>query len=156
VIGRSATEVADYFGLANWPAEQGEFDLGDRVLDLIPIPGHQGSDLAIYDRTTQLLLTGDSLYPGRLYVPDWTAYRASIARLAGFVAAGNPVSWVLGAHIELTNRPGVDFAIGADRHPDEHGLQLAPTVLTELADALAEAGPEPVRIVRDHFIVFPS
>jgi hydroxyacylglutathione hydrolase len=155
VIGTSATEVADYFRLANWPAELGEFDLGDRVLDLIPIPGHQGSDLAFYDRTTQLLLTGDSLYPGRLYVPDWTAYRASIARLAGFVAAGNPVSWVLGAHIELTSRPGVDFEMGADRHPDEHKLQLAPAVLSELADALAEAGPEPVRIVRDHFIVFP-
>jgi hydroxyacylglutathione hydrolase len=155
VIGTSATEVADYCGLANWPAELGEFDLGDRVLDLIPIPGHQGSDLAFYDRTTQLLLTGDSLYPGRLYVPDWTAYRASIARLAGFVAAGNPASWVLGSHIELTSRPGVDFEMGADRHPDEHQLQLAPAVLTELADALTEAGPEPVRIVRDHFIVFP-
>jgi hydroxyacylglutathione hydrolase len=62
---------------------------------------------------------------------------------------------VLGAHIELTSRPGVDFEMAADRHPDEHELQLAPTVLTELADALAEAGTEPVRIVRDHFVVFP-
>jgi hypothetical protein len=34
-------------------------------------------------------------------------------------------------------------------------LQLAPVVLTELAEALSEAGPEPRRIVREHFIVYP-
>jgi hypothetical protein len=45
--------------------------------------------------------------------------------------------------------------MGADRHPGEHGLPLDPGVLTELADVLDEAGPEPVRIVRDHFIVYP-
>jgi hydroxyacylglutathione hydrolase len=157
---------AEYFGIERWPEQIVQFDLGDRLLDVIPIPGHQGSDLAFYDRTTRLLLTGDSLYPGRLYVPDWTAYRSSIARLAGFVAAGNPVSWVLGAHIELTSTPPVDlkpgadrhpgeFEPGADRHPDEHELQLAPGVLTELAVALDEAGPEPRRIVRDHFVVVP-
>lgn len=155
VVGTSAAEVADYFGITYWPDEITVLDLGDRLLDLIPIPGHQGSDIALYDRTTRLLLTGDSLYPGRLYVPNWPAYRASIDRLAKFVAAGNPVSWVLGAHIELTNQPGADFAMGADVHPDEHPLQLEPAVLTELADVLAEAGRAPQRIVRDHFIVFP-
>jgi glyoxylase-like metal-dependent hydrolase (beta-lactamase superfamily II) len=155
VVGTSAAEVAEYFGITAWPDEIVELDLGERVLDLIPIPGHEGSDLAFYDRTTRLLLTGDSLYPGRLYVPDWTAYRASIRRLADFVAAGNPVSWVLGAHIELINQPGVDFAMGADVHPDEHPLQLEPAVLRELQEALSEAGPSPHRIVRDEFIVYP-
>lgn len=80
---------------------------------------------------------------------------ASIKRLADFVAAGNPVSWVLGAHIEMTNQPGIDFAMGADVHPDEHPLQLEPAILTELAEALAKAGPEPQRIVLEHFIVYP-
>ncbi|HEY0472267.1 MAG TPA: MBL fold metallo-hydrolase [Kribbella sp.] len=155
LVGESAEEVADYFGIADWPDQLVELNLGERVLDLIPIPGHQGSDLAFYDRTTRLLLTGDSLYPGRLYVPDWTAFRASIERLANFVAAGNPVSWVLGAHIELTDRPGVDFEFGADVHPREHPLQLDPAVLGELQEALSEAGPRPSRIVRDHFIVCP-
>jgi hydroxyacylglutathione hydrolase len=153
--GQVVAGPAEYFGIVHWPEQVVQFDLGDRVLDLIPIPGHEGSDLAFYDRTTRLLFTGDSLYPGRLYVPDWAAYRSSIARLARFVAEGNPVSWVLGAHIELTSTPGADFEPGADRHPAEHELQLAPAVLTELAEVLAAAGPEPRRIVRDHFIITP-
>ena len=45
--------------------------------------------------------------------------------------------------------------MGADQHPDEHALQLAPAVLTELAEVLDAAGPEPARIVRDDFIVYP-
>jgi hypothetical protein len=45
--------------------------------------------------------------------------------------------------------------MGADRHPGEHELQLDPAVLTELAEAMAEAGDTPVRIERDHFIVYP-
>jgi hydroxyacylglutathione hydrolase len=155
VVGKSAEETASFFGIAAWPDEIVTFDLGERVLDVIPIPGHQGSDIAVYDRETRLLLTGDSLYPGRLYVPDWSSYRSSIRRLAGFVAAGNPVEWVLGAHIELTDRPGEDYPMGADVHPGEHRLQLAPEILTELDEALIAAGPEPRRLVHDHFIVFP-
>ncbi|WP_166679322.1 hypothetical protein [Kribbella pratensis] len=45
--------------------------------------------------------------------------------------------------------------MGAAKHPDEHELQLPPDVLTELATVVAEAGEEPVRIDRDHFIVYP-
>ncbi|TDU84409.1 glyoxylase-like metal-dependent hydrolase (beta-lactamase superfamily II) [Kribbella voronezhensis] len=155
VVGKSAEEVAEYFGISAWPDEVVEFDLGDRVLDVVPIPGHHPSHLAFYDRSTQLLLTGDSLYPGRLYVFDWPAYRASIARLAAFVAAGKPVRLVLGTHIEMSQEPGVDFGFGSDRHPGEHQLQLAPEALTELAEALEQAGDTPRRIVRDDFIVFP-
>ncbi|WP_185446197.1 MBL fold metallo-hydrolase [Kribbella qitaiheensis] len=155
LVGKSAEEVASYFGITSWPDQVVEFDLGDRVLDVVPIPGHHASHLAFYDRSTQLLLTGDSLYPGRLYVFDWPAYRDSIARLAAFVAAGNPVELVLGTHIEMTAQPGLDFEFGSDRHPGEHRLQLAPEALTELAAALEEAGETPRRIVRDDFIVFP-
>lgn len=155
VVGKSAEDVATYFGFADWPNDVVQLDLGDRVLDLIPIPGHHASHIAVYDRTSKVLFSGDSLYPGRLYVFDWPAFRASVARLAEFVAAGNPVECVLGAHIELTSQPGEDYEMGADEHPGEHELPLDPGVLTELAEVLEEAGPEPVRIVRDHFIVYP-
>ncbi|NUR97512.1 MAG: MBL fold metallo-hydrolase [Kribbellaceae bacterium] len=155
VVGRSAEEVAEYFGLENWPHNTSTIDLGKRVVDVIPIPGHQGADIALYDRNTRLLFTGDSLYPGRLYVKDWPAFRASVARLGEFVAAGNPVEWVLGAHIELTDVPGKDYEMGADKHPGEHVLQLRPAVLTELVEVVAAAGDQPVRIDRDHFIVYP-
>ena len=155
VVGKSAEEVAAYFGIARWPEQIVHCDLGDRIVDIIPIPGHHPSHVAFYDRATRLLLTGNSLYPGRLYVADWPAYRESVARLAAFVAAGNPVDRVLGAHIEMTDRAGVDFAMGADQHPGEHQLQLDPAVLTELAEVMAAAGESPERIVRDHFIVHP-
>ncbi|MFC0625594.1 MBL fold metallo-hydrolase [Kribbella deserti] len=156
LVGTSAAEVASYFGLDEWPQRPGRYDLGGRMLDVIPIPGHEGSDLAFYDPATRILFTGDSLYPGRLYVPDWAAYRASIDRLARFVADGpNPVEWVLGAHIEMTDQPGRDYPMGADVHPGEHQLQLGPEVLTELAEVLEQAGPEPRHVVRDHFVVVP-
>ncbi|NEA32625.1 MBL fold metallo-hydrolase [Streptomyces sp. SID13031] len=155
VVGKSADEVAQYFGVTAWPDQIVQFELGERILDVIPIPGHHPSHVAFYDRSTRLLLTGDSLYAGRLYVFDWPAFRASIARLAAFVAAGNPVELALGAHIEMTRQPGADFGMGADQHPGEHELQLDPAVLTELADVMAAAGETPHRIVRDHFIVFP-
>lgn len=155
VVGHSAAEVAAYFGLGSWPDGTAEFDLGGRVLDVIPGPGHHASHITVYDRETRLLLTGDSLYPGRLYVQDWDAFRASVSRLERFVAAGNPVDWLLGAHIEMSDQPGQDFEMGAAEHPGEHELQLAPAVLAELAAVLEQAGPEPVRIARDDFIVYP-
>ena len=43
----------------------GRIDLGDRIIDVIPIPGHDVLSLAYYDRQTGILLTGDGLYPGR-------------------------------------------------------------------------------------------
>ena len=90
--------------------------------------------------TTRLLLTGDSLYPGRLYVFDWPALPRERRAAGGVCCRGNPVELVLGAHIELTTKPGQDFEMGADRHPDEHELQLRPDVLTELAEVIAGAG----------------
>jgi hydroxyacylglutathione hydrolase len=155
VVGKTADDVATYFGVEDWPNDVVQLDLGDRVVDIVPIPGHHASHIAVYDRATRLLFSGDSLYPGRLYVFDWPAFRASVARLAEFVAAGNPVDWILGAHIELTRRPGEDYEMGAAKHPAEHRLQLEPAVLTELAEVLEEAGPQPARITRDHFIVYP-
>ena len=63
-----------------WDAD---IDLGDRVIDVIPIPGHEKSSIALYDRQTGVLLTGDTLYPGRLYVPaaDFATFVESVQRL---------------------------------------------------------------------------
>jgi hypothetical protein len=65
---------------------------------IIPIPGHDVSGNAIYDRKTQLLLTGDCLYPGLLVVNDWNAYVRSVARLKD-LCDSRIVSFILGAHI---------------------------------------------------------
>ena len=63
-------------------------DLGDRMIDVIPIPGHSPLSVALYDRRTAILFPGDSLYPGRLYVPEAeiSTYAASAKRLVEFVS----------------------------------------------------------------------
>lgn len=85
VVGLSPEEVAHFFKVQNWPNENAIFDLGGQKLDIIPIPGHEKSSVTIYDRNTQIMLTGDTFYPGRLYVQDWMAFKTSIAKLVTFL-----------------------------------------------------------------------
>ncbi|GLY66662.1 hypothetical protein [Amycolatopsis taiwanensis] len=79
--------------------------------------------MVFYDRYAGLLLTGDTLYPGRLYVQDRPDHRATIDRLLTFCAT-NPVTHILGTHIEMTRTPGYDYPIGAGYQPDEPPLQI--------------------------------
>jgi glyoxylase-like metal-dependent hydrolase (beta-lactamase superfamily II) len=90
----------------------------------------------LYDRATGILLTGDSLYPGRLYVgePDVPAYAASAQRLADFVR-DHPVAHVLGTHIEQTRTAYVDYPRGTTYQPEEHALALTRAHVLELNDA---------------------
>lgn len=160
VVGANVTAVRQFFGITNWPTEIVSYDLGNRVLDIIPIPGHESSHIAIYDRRTATLLTGDSLYPGRLYVFGaqsqnlWPVYQASIQRLVDFVATRD-LCWVLGTHIEMSATPGVDFNLGATHHPSERVLQLERRHLIELNDAITAMGANPVVEVHPDFIITP-
>ena len=152
VVGTTTAQAHSFFGLTG--NEPVEFDLGGRIVDVMAIPGHQAAHLAFYDRETKILLTGDTLYPGRLYIDDWNAYRASVPRLAAFVANNHPVSWVLGAHIELP-KTGNDFPQGSTQHPNEHPLPLLPSTLTELSAAVQAMGTTPKRQVHTDFIIDP-
>ena len=156
VVGWTAPEVATFFKIADWPHDIARFDLGHRVLDVIPTPGHHPSHIMIYDERTRLLLSGDSLYPGRLYVPSnlFTDYRDSVDRVVAFTRT-HPVSHVLGAHIEMTTSPGKDFKDMAPTHPDEHVLELPYADLLELQAAVHRMGGKAVRDAHDDFIVVP-
>lgn len=156
VVGLSAPEVASFFGIADWPHDVAAFDLGGRRLQVIPTPGHHPSHIMIYDPRTRLLLSGDSLYPGRLYVPVnlIADYRESIDRVAAFTRT-HKVSHVLGAHIEMSRAPGVDFPGRSPSHPEEHVLELPPADLLELQAALHDMGDSAVRQVHPDFIVQP-
>ena len=157
VVGRKPREVAAFFGITDWPKQIVTFDLGGRRLQIIPTPGHQPAHIMIYDERTRLLLSGDSLYPGRLYVPAnlFQDYRDSINRVAEF-AGSHAISHILGAHVEMTTTPGKDFMLGAKTHPQEHMLELSSSDLIELKAALAGMGNAVARDVRDDFIVFPA
>ncbi len=100
-VAAKPADIQKAAGIAEWPAGLGTIDLGGRVLDVIPIPGHEPASIVLYDRLTGNLLTGDSVYPGRLYVSEaeMPIYAASIQRIVDFIRT-RPVAHVLGTHIE--------------------------------------------------------
>ena len=144
-----------FYGITSWPADIGHVDLGGRVLDVIPIPGHSAVSVALYDRETAILFSGDSLYPGRLYVADVAAFQASTLRMIRFTA-DKPVAHVLGNHIEQTATPFHDYPVGTIFQPDEHALPLSRGALLELADALASMQQTPRRVLLRDFSIWPT
>jgi glyoxylase-like metal-dependent hydrolase (beta-lactamase superfamily II) len=156
LVGLTPAEVAAYFKIADWPHDIAKFDLGGRVLDIIPTPGHQAAHIMVFDEKTRLLLSGDALYPGRLYFPtdQFAAFRDSTDRVVDFTRTRH-VSHILGAHIEMTRTPGKDFVDEAPSHPDERALELPYADLLELHDAVHRMGEAPVREAHDDFIIFP-
>ncbi len=156
VIGLSPAAVAKAFHVAGWPRGLGHINLGGRNLDVIPTPGHEPAHIMIYDARTRLLFSGDMLYPGRLYVPvdQFGVFRASVDRLVAF-SARHSVRALLGAHIEMTNTPGLDYAMEASTHPAEHVLPLRPETILQLQSVVHAEGANPVIVRRADFILFP-
>ena len=127
-------------GVHDWDTV--ELNLGDRVLQCIATPGHQVAAIVLYDAATGLLLTGDTVYPGRLAVDDWPAFTRSIDRLLDF-SRTHPVSHVLGSHIEMTTTAGVDYPIRSTYQPAEAPLQMTTAQLRSIRDAIDEIGDRP-------------
>ncbi len=145
--------VRQFFAFSQWPDEEAHIELGGRNLTIIPTPGHQEEAISIYDPQTQWLLTGDTLYPGYIYVKDWNEYTKSIARLVLFTNT-REVSAVLGAHIEMTDEAGEYYAIGTTFQPNEAPLSLSSGNLAALHSAF-EKSDTPRKIIFDEFIVAP-
>jgi len=155
VVDTTPAAVAEFFGFRRWPNDTVTYDLGGRVLDVIAIPGHEPSSIAVYDRQTGILFTGDTLYPGRLYVRDPPAFVESIARLVGFTH-GKVVAHVLGNHIEQARTPYLDYPVGTVHQPDEHALDLGRGQLLELDAALREMNGTLHRMALRDFTIWPK
>jgi glyoxylase-like metal-dependent hydrolase (beta-lactamase superfamily II) len=155
VVGRDTGAVRSFFNIARWPQDSGTIDLGGRVLDVLPIPGHQPASIALYDRRTGILLTGDTFYPGRLYVRDTAAFAVSVARLASFVRT-HRVTHILGTHIENSSTPFVDYPVGTVDQPHEHGLDLTAANLFELDSVVQSMRGRMTRAIRRDFTVWPQ
>ncbi|MGW5263323.1 MBL fold metallo-hydrolase [Microbispora sp. NPDC004025] len=153
IVDPAPERVREFFGLGDDLDVPVPLDLGGRVLDVLSSPGHHRSAVTFYDRSTGLLLTGDTVYRGRLYVEDWPAFERTIDRLVKF-AADRPVTHVLGCHIEMTNVPGVDYPIRTTYQPDEPPLQMTAGHLREIRDAVKEIGGRPGVHVYPDFIVY--
>ena len=133
IVGKDVDSVVQFLGVTNWPDELVELDLGGRALVVTGCPGHHDASIALYDPLTQFLLTGDTVYPGRLYVNDIEAFIASLDRLVTMTERYR-VSWVMGCHIEMTRTPGLDYPIGTRYQPDEPRLEMTVAQLRKVRE----------------------
>jgi glyoxylase-like metal-dependent hydrolase (beta-lactamase superfamily II) len=102
--------------IAGWVHNGQRIDLGGRTIEIIATPGHTPDSMTLLDRANGLLFTGDTYYPGTiwLYRPetDLTAYKNSVQLLTALV-------------------PGIKLVLGAHNAP-----VASPEVLTHVAAAL--------------------
>lgn len=127
-------------------------DMGGRELQCWPSPGHHSAAVTFYDRYTGFLLTGDTVYPGRLYIHDWPAFVRTVDKLVRFCAE-SPVSHVLGCHIEMAGEPGVDYPVYTTYQPDEPPLQMTVEQLGDLRRAIDVVDGRPGRHVFPDFVL---
>ncbi|MFD8782070.1 MBL fold metallo-hydrolase [Kitasatospora sp. NPDC059599] len=156
VVGAHVDAAWPYFGFDRDPDAVATVDLGGgRVVECLATPGHHASAVTYYDPWTGFLLTGDTVYPGRLYIDDWPAFRRSVDRLIRFTAT-RPVTHVLGCHIEMTRHPGLDYPAGTTYQPHEAPLQLTPDHLHQIRAALTRLGDRPRRHRLPDLILWPE
>lgn len=76
-----------------------KINLGGRTVEIIATPGHTPDAISLIDRENGLLFTGDTYYPGPIWLfrpeTDLDAYVASVKKLA---ALAPQIHLVLGAH----------------------------------------------------------
>ncbi|MFG3225713.1 MBL fold metallo-hydrolase [Kitasatospora sp. NPDC048194] len=156
VVGGDRPTAWAYFGFDRAPEAVARVDLGGgRVLECLATPGHHEAAVTYYDPWTGFLLTGDTVYPGRLYIDDWPAFGRTVERLVEF-AGSRQVTYVLGCHIEMTRTPGADYPVRTTYQPDEPPLQLTVDHLHRIRAALAELGEGPRRHALDDLILWPT
>jgi glyoxylase-like metal-dependent hydrolase (beta-lactamase superfamily II) len=135
VIGFDIDSVKRFYSFTQWPAGVAHLDLGGRVVDVLPTPGHNETEVSFYDRNTALFFSGDFLMPGRLLVDNAKDYLASAKRAVAFLK-DKPVSAILAGHIEMTAGGGLE-PWESQYHPDERALPMTKADLRALPAALA-------------------
>jgi glyoxylase-like metal-dependent hydrolase (beta-lactamase superfamily II) len=96
------------FHISSFVSDGHVVDLGDRALEVLLTPGHTPDSLCLLDRKNRLLFTGDTFYPGPiyLYVPetDVSAYSRSVDRLTTLIPQ---LDLLLTAHNFPVSKPEV-------------------------------------------------
>jgi hydroxyacylglutathione hydrolase len=135
VVGYDIDSVKRFYGFTHWPDGIDHLDLGGRIVDVLPTPGHNETHVAFYDRNTALFFSGDFMMPARLLIEDESAEAATVMRAADFVRH-RPIAAVLGGHIE-EDANGNLFDWESQYHPGEHGLAMSKVDLLALPAAFA-------------------
>ena len=139
----------------DWPSKNSVITLGNRIVSVIPSPGHQAQAISFYDHQTTFLITGDSVYPGRLYIREWQDYKDSIQRLLAFTKS-HPVAGLLGAHIEMSDSPNIDYPVESTYQPNEISLVLTIADLDNLNSYLIKLGDKPKFTSLGNMIIYPT
>ncbi len=156
IVGHGQEEVVNFFGLGSWPHRSVALDLGERLVDIVPTPGHHAAHVMVYDRATRILFGGDAVYPGilRFQCAAATEYLASIKRVIAF-SERNDIKWILGGHIEMKAAAGEYFESQDVPRSNERRLELPSSVLREIRDSLVEMGDRPRVKAFPDFLLFP-
>lgn len=74
------------FHISHWLHDGDKIELGGRTLQVIATPGHTPDSISLLDEKNGLLFTGDTFYPGPIFLyrpeTDLDAYTASVKKLA--------------------------------------------------------------------------
>ena len=150
VVGHDLAAVDRFLGFDD--AGRALLDLGGRVLEVVRAPGHHPAAIALVDSGTGWLLTGDTVYPGRLVIDDDLAFAATLDRLVALARARRATA-VVGCHIEMSPTPGVDLPEGVTGHPDEAPLPMTLEQRADVRDAAHAVVGLPGRHVHDDFVL---
>jgi len=78
------------FHISHWLHDGEGIDLGGRTLEVLATPGHTPDSIILLDEQNGLLFTGDTFYPGPIYLyrpeTDLDAYVASVKKMAGLAS----------------------------------------------------------------------
>jgi hydroxyacylglutathione hydrolase len=127
------------FSVSEWVKPGSSIDLGGRVLQVLHVPGHTRSSVALYDAATHRLFAGDFIYPTTLYAflpgASLAEYRATAQELLAALPADTRI-WT--AHCcragERTAAPwltmadlrDLDSALTAIESGESHGSGFFP------------------------------
>jgi glyoxylase-like metal-dependent hydrolase (beta-lactamase superfamily II) len=95
----SAAYTTRPWKITHWVHDGEKIDLGGREIEIVATPGHTPDAICLFDKANGLLFTGDTFYPGEIWLfspeTDLAAYGRSVKRMA---ALAPQVKVVLGAH----------------------------------------------------------
>ncbi len=78
------------------------FQIGDYCFEVILIPGHTPGSIGLLDRKHRMMIGGDSLQPGPIYMfgpgRNFYAYRASMIKMQGLL---KDIDWIYSSHHQL-------------------------------------------------------
>jgi glyoxylase-like metal-dependent hydrolase (beta-lactamase superfamily II) len=154
IVPRPLEVMKRHYGLGkSWPTGAGKIDLGDRVIQVIPTPGTHKDGVSSYDPYCDFLLTGDLMFPGKINIGNDGDFIASLERLQSF-AAGNPVKYILGGHIDMMFVPGKYYRRFVTYKPYERVLEMVPALIGEVIQYARDVKGKDMVLIRPDFALF--